>query len=92
VREEFASSLSVAAMDGTLQRRFVNGSVAGQALLKTGTLDGVRALAGYVINEDGRRFAVVAIVNHVNAAQTQGALDYLVQWVYRSGASWQPMR
>ena len=92
VREEFASSLSVAAMDGTLQRRFLNGSVAGQALLKTGTLDGVRALAGYVINEDGRRFAVVAIVNHANAAQTQGALDYLVQWVYRSGASWQPMR
>ena len=48
VREEFASSLSVAAMDGTLQRRFLNGTVAGQALLKTGTLDGVRALAGYV--------------------------------------------
>ncbi len=34
VREEFASSLSVAAMDGTLQRRFLNGSVAGQALLE----------------------------------------------------------
>ena len=92
VREEFASSLSVAAMDGTLQRRFLNGSVAGQALLKTGTLDGVRALAGFVINQDGRRFAVVAIVNHANAAQTQGALDYLVQWVYHNAASWQPMR
>jgi D-alanyl-D-alanine carboxypeptidase/D-alanyl-D-alanine-endopeptidase (penicillin-binding protein 4) len=92
VREEFSSSLSVAAMDGTLQRRFVNGSVAGQALLKTGTLDGVRALAGYVINEDGRRFAVVAIVNHANAARAQSALDYLVQWVYRNGATWQPMR
>jgi len=34
----------------------------------------------------------VAIVNHANAAQTQGALDYLVQWVYHNGASWQPMR
>ena len=57
VREEFASSLAVAAMDGTVQRRFQNGSVAGQALLKTGTLEGVRALAGYVIDDDGRRFA-----------------------------------
>ena len=92
VRDEFASSLSVAAMDGTLTRRFTNGSVAGQALLKTGTLDGVRALAGYVIDNEGRRFAVVAVVNHANSARAQGALDYLVQWVYRNGASWRPPR
>ena len=83
VREEFASSLAVAAMDGTVQRRFQNGSVAGQALLKTGTLEGVRALAGYVIDAEGRRFVVVAIVNHPNAARAQAALDFLVQWVYR---------
>ena len=50
VREEFASSLAVAAMDGTVERRFQNGTVAGQALLKTGSLEGVRALAGYVID------------------------------------------
>jgi len=88
IRDEFASSLSVAATDGTLQRRFQNGAVAGQALLKTGTLDGVRALAGYVIDAAGHRFAVVAIVNHVNAARAQTALDFLVQWVYDNGASW----
>jgi len=78
------SSLAVAAMDGTVQRRFQNGTVAGQALLKTGTLDGVRALAGYVIDNDGRRFVVVVIVNHASAAHAQGAIDYLVQWVYRN--------
>src|SRR5262249_5420822 len=50
VRDEFASSLAVAAMDGTVQRRFQTGTVAGQALLKTGSLDGVRSLAGYVID------------------------------------------
>lgn len=87
-REEFASSLAVAAMDGTVERRFQNGSVAGQALLKTGTLDGVRALAGYVIDKEGRRFVVVAIVNHANATRAQGPLDYLVQWVYRNGGPW----
>ena len=72
VREEFASSLAVAAMDGTVQRRFQNGTVAGQALLKTGTLEGVRALAGYVIDREGRRFVVVAIINHPNAARAPG--------------------
>jgi len=92
VRDEFASSLAVAATDGTVQRRFQNGSVAGQALLKTGTLEGVRALAGYVIDGGGRRFVVVAIVNHANSAMTQGALDALVQWVYREGATWTPAR
>ena len=88
VREEFASSLAVAAMDGTVQRRFQDGTVAGQALLKTGTLEGVRALAGYVLDRDGRRFAVVAIVNGPSASRAQGALDALVQWVYRDAAVW----
>jgi serine-type D-Ala-D-Ala carboxypeptidase/endopeptidase (penicillin-binding protein 4) len=89
-REEFASSLAVAAMDGTVERRFQNGSVAGQAQLKTGTLEGVRALAGYVIDGAGRRFVVVALVNHANAFKAQGALDNLVQWVYRNAATWTP--
>jgi D-alanyl-D-alanine carboxypeptidase/D-alanyl-D-alanine-endopeptidase (penicillin-binding protein 4) len=88
VRDEFASSLAVAATDGTLVRRFQNGTVAGQALLKTGTLEGVRALAGYVIDAQGRRFAVAAIVNHASAARAAPALDHLVQWVYENGATW----
>ena len=90
VREEFASSLAVAAVDGTVERRFQNGGVAGQALLKTGSLEGVRALAGYVLDHAGKRFTVVAIVNDRNAARSAPALDYLVQWVYRNGASWDP--
>ncbi|MFO1415209.1 MAG: D-alanyl-D-alanine carboxypeptidase/D-alanyl-D-alanine-endopeptidase [Burkholderiales bacterium] len=82
VREEFASSLAVAAVDGTVQKRFRDGSVAGQALLKTGTLEGVRALAGYVIDAQGRRYILVAIINHPNAGRGAPALDYLVQWIY----------
>ena len=90
VREEFASSLAVAAMDGTVQKRFRDGTVAGQALLKTGSLEGVRALAGYVIDADGRRFIVVAIINDPNAARGAPALDNLVQWVYRDAAHYDP--
>jgi hypothetical protein len=37
-----------------------------------------------VIDNDGRRFVVVVIVNHASAAHAQGAIDYLVQWVYRN--------
>jgi D-alanyl-D-alanine carboxypeptidase/D-alanyl-D-alanine-endopeptidase (penicillin-binding protein 4) len=89
-RDEFASSLAVAAMDGTMQRRFLDGSVAGQALLKSGSLEGVRALAGYVITADHRRFYLAAIINHPNAARGWSALDYLVQWIYSEGPAWDP--
>jgi D-alanyl-D-alanine carboxypeptidase/D-alanyl-D-alanine-endopeptidase (penicillin-binding protein 4) len=88
VHTDFANSLAVAAVDGTVQRRFQNGSVAGQALLKTGTLEGVRALAGYVIDAGGRWWVVVALINHPNAARGRSALDYLVQWVYHDAAAW----
>jgi D-alanyl-D-alanine carboxypeptidase/D-alanyl-D-alanine-endopeptidase (penicillin-binding protein 4) len=91
VREEFASSLAVAAMDGTVQKRFRDGSVAGQALLKTGSLEGVRALAGYVIDAEGRRFIIAAIINHPNAARGAPALDYLVQWVYQQAGNYDPL-
>jgi D-alanyl-D-alanine carboxypeptidase/D-alanyl-D-alanine-endopeptidase (penicillin-binding protein 4) len=92
VREEFASSLAVAATDGTVQRRFHDRSVAGHALLKTGSLEGVRSLAGYVLAADGRRYAVAAIVNHPNAAGAAAALDGLVQWVHRDAGSAPPLR
>ncbi|HEY1327841.1 MAG TPA: D-alanyl-D-alanine carboxypeptidase/D-alanyl-D-alanine-endopeptidase [Casimicrobiaceae bacterium] len=86
VREDFASSLAVAAMDGTVGQRFLSDRVGGQALLKTGTLEGVRALAGYVLGPDGHRYAMAAIVNDRNAARGGPALDFLVQWVYRYGS------
>lgn len=86
-RDEFASSLAVAAMDGTVERRFRDADVAGQALLKTGSLEGVRALAGYVIDAQGRRFIVVAIVNDPHAAAAQAALDRVVQWTYDNAAA-----
>lgn len=83
VRNEFATSLAVAATDGTLERRMTQAHAAGRALLKTGSLEGVRALAGYVIDARGTRWILVAFVNHPDAARATPALDHLVEWVYR---------
>jgi len=90
VRSEYVSSLAVAATDGTVLKRFVDNDVADQAFLKTGTLEGVRAIAGYVFAPTGKRFVVVCFVNHLNAARAQPALDMLVQWVYDNGSA--PLR
>ena len=88
VRNDFATSLAVAATDGTLERRMTQAHAAGRALLKTGSLEGVRGLAGYVIDAAGTRWILVAFVNHPNASRATPALDQLVEWVYRSSASY----
>jgi serine-type D-Ala-D-Ala carboxypeptidase/endopeptidase (penicillin-binding protein 4) len=85
VRADYESSLAVAATDGTMRKRFTDEEVADQAMLKTGTLEGVRALAGYVLGRGGRRYVVVCFVNHANAARAQPALDLLVETVYAGG-------
>jgi D-alanyl-D-alanine carboxypeptidase/D-alanyl-D-alanine-endopeptidase (penicillin-binding protein 4) len=82
VRADYESSLAVAATDGTVRKRFGDDDVADQALLKTGTLEGVRALAGYVLGRGGKRYVVVCFVNHASAARAQPALDLLVETVY----------
>jgi D-alanyl-D-alanine carboxypeptidase/D-alanyl-D-alanine-endopeptidase (penicillin-binding protein 4) len=85
LRGDFVSSLAVAATDGTVRKRFTDDDVADQALLKTGTLEGVRALAGYVYGPGGRRYVVACFVNHRNASRAQPALDMLIEDIY-SGA------
>jgi D-alanyl-D-alanine carboxypeptidase/D-alanyl-D-alanine-endopeptidase (penicillin-binding protein 4) len=79
---ELGASLPLAAVDGTMRKRLNGNAVAGQAHMKTGTLDGVRAIAGYVLDRRGRTMVVVFIANDAAGAGTQGAQDALLQWVY----------
>ncbi|TXI16900.1 MAG: D-alanyl-D-alanine carboxypeptidase/D-alanyl-D-alanine-endopeptidase [Nitrosomonas sp.] len=82
VMPEFISSLPIAAVDGTLKNRFIDSPVKGLAHMKTGALNNVRALAGYLLDHKGRRVVVVFFVNHDKAGQSRSAMDTLVQWVY----------
>ncbi len=82
VMPELMASLPVVGVDGTAAKR--NGA-AGAAHVKTGLLDDVRAIAGYVLAASGRRYVVVAIVNHERAGGSQAALDALLEWVHRAG-------
>ena len=82
---EFVSSLPLAAEDGTMEKRLRHEAIAGQAHIKTGTLDGVKAIAGYVRDRAGKWQIVVFLVNHPQAARAAAAQDALLQWVYRRG-------
>jgi D-alanyl-D-alanine carboxypeptidase/D-alanyl-D-alanine-endopeptidase (penicillin-binding protein 4) len=77
VMPELMASLPVTGLDGTLRR---SRAMAGRAHLKTGSLRDVAGLAGYVLGASGRRYVLVAVINHPNANAARPALDALVQW------------
>lgn len=78
---EFESSLALAGLDGTAKRRFSGSEFAGHMHLKTGTLNNVHALAGYVQTPGGRKFAVSMIQNSPGwGDEVQQAM---LRWVLR---------
>jgi D-alanyl-D-alanine carboxypeptidase/D-alanyl-D-alanine-endopeptidase (penicillin-binding protein 4) len=81
VMPELTASLPIAGSDGTLKKRFGNSAVAGRAHLKTGYIEGVRAIAGYVLDQNGRRWVVVGILNDAQMKNGSAPLDALVRWV-----------
>ncbi|MDM0044707.1 D-alanyl-D-alanine carboxypeptidase/D-alanyl-D-alanine-endopeptidase [Variovorax dokdonensis] len=80
VMSELMASLPVVGVDGTLRRRNLRSGAT--AHLKSGTMPeyGVSGLAGYVDGNSGRRYVLVALANHANAAAARSAFDALVDW------------
>ena len=82
---EFQASLSLSGLDGTTRRRFRNDPSPGDMHLKTGTLNGVTGIAGYVHSESGADYVVVMIVNQAKATWGGGkdAQNALLRWVHQ---------
>jgi serine-type D-Ala-D-Ala carboxypeptidase/endopeptidase (penicillin-binding protein 4) len=59
---EFLASLPLGGIDGTLRSRMKT-SPAGAVRLKTGHLDGVTGVAGYVTTNSGKTYVLVSLVN-----------------------------
>ena len=78
---ELAASLPLGGQDGTLRRRFADLAGEGRIRLKTGHLNGVSAVAGWVTSRSGRPLAVVVIANHPGAEyRGQAVIDTVVRW------------
>ena len=80
---ELMSSLPITGVDGTL-KRFKSKAV-GSAHLKTGTLSNALARAGYVDGASGKRYVLVAMINHANAntEAARAVMETLVDWAAR---------
>lgn len=74
-------ALPVAAADGTLSDRYLSGSgaesAAGRVRAKTGTLDGVNALAGTLTTDSGRVLTFAFLSNGSDQDAGRAALDRL---------------
>ena len=81
VMSELMSSLPLAGVDGTLKKRLGNGAAAGRAHLKTGYLENVRAIAGYVLDSSNQRWVVVFLINDAKSRAGKPAMDALLRWV-----------
>jgi len=80
---EFAASLPLAATDGTLRNRFQSSGMRGRMRMKTGHLDNVASVAGYVNAASGKNFVVVIFINH--PAALYGGDDVqaaILHWVF----------
>jgi D-alanyl-D-alanine carboxypeptidase/D-alanyl-D-alanine-endopeptidase (penicillin-binding protein 4) len=79
---EFIASLPLAGIDGTLRSRMKT-SPAGSVRMKTGHLDGVTAVAGFVTTNAGKTYVLVSIVNDPRADYGAGEPIHgaLVSWM-----------
>jgi len=80
---DFIASLPIAGLDGTMGRRAAS-PVRGRAYIKTGSLEGVASIAGYVTAKSGQRVVVVCLINHPRAAEARTGFDRLLDWVSES--------
>lgn len=81
---EIEASLPIVGVDGTMKKRHDNCAVTAHAHLKTGSLEGVKSIAGYLQSRSGRQWILVFIINHPNAYLGQHAQDELIEWLEQS--------
>ena len=81
----FYDALPVAGVDGTLADRFHNTPLKGRIHAKTGSLEYVNALSGYMNLPGDRRLAFVIIGNHhpLKGSQATKVIDRIALEIYR---------
>jgi D-alanyl-D-alanine carboxypeptidase/D-alanyl-D-alanine-endopeptidase (penicillin-binding protein 4) len=80
LRSGFEATLPVAGRNGTLENRMRGTPAEGNAKVKTGSLTGVRAMAGYVRTQDGETLAFTIFANNYenSSSAINAACDAIV--------------
>lgn len=73
------ASMPILGLDGTTKKRLADGASKGMAYLKTGSLEGVSSIAGYVQDQAGKRYVLVVLANHARASAVRAVQDALLK-------------
>ena len=67
-----------------MRRRFNGHPIAGRLHMKTGTIDDVRSMGGYLVGKSGRTYVVVCLQNHRGIQNGIGTdvQDALLKWLF----------
>lgn len=82
----YVDSLGVAGVSGTIAahgERLPDSAAIGRAWIKTGTLNNVTSMAGYVKGQSGQDYSVVGLINTeqaLNAYKARPVLDAMLDW------------
>lgn len=80
---EFIASMPLVGMDGTMRKRLKNTGMRGQGHIKTGTLNNVRAIAGFTRTAKGKNWVVVALLNDQRPWGASAILDQVLLDIYK---------
>jgi D-alanyl-D-alanine carboxypeptidase/D-alanyl-D-alanine-endopeptidase (penicillin-binding protein 4) len=82
---EFIAALPVSGYDGTMAHRFNDTPLVGHAHIKTGLLDFVQSMAGYVTTATGKRYVVVLLHNDPRAhtRSAEKLQNEVISWIYK---------
>ena len=81
---EFMASMALTGVDGTLVNRFRKDAIRGRSHLKTGTLNFVTSIAGYMLNRQGKRLVIVVQHNgkRTGAGRGEKIQNALLRWSF----------
>ena len=82
---EYFSSLPLVGIDGTVRKRLKGIIPPGSARIKTGLIDNVRSMAGYVKSKSNKNYIIVSLQNYKGIQNTTGRLvqDEILKWLYK---------
>jgi D-alanyl-D-alanine carboxypeptidase/D-alanyl-D-alanine-endopeptidase (penicillin-binding protein 4) len=85
---EFAASIPIVAFETPMRKRLVETPAWKTSRIKTGTLRDVSGIAGYVTDNAGEKYIVVAMINYEPSELDvrRRILDTLLEWVANARA------
>ena len=83
---DYLKTLSISGIDGTLKNKFLNTSVQGNLMGKSGYISGARTLSGYLHTKSGNLITLSLATNHFSekVSRIDAVHQKIILWLYEN--------